>query len=346
MPNVEDRNRDINGRFQPDYLDELDWESKFKDAKSLYDLQKLYKEFCITMFGRNGELDQNVLKLLEDLRLAIQTEMLSKGFTFMQNPFLTYVRDFVVKNPESFTKEKYNLIHNAYLDRLIDDNDLKGKGFFKKDNLIFDPEFFKLDQRLMKQYLVLQNRFKNISSSDIGNTKILNKYNNFEKDADKKQFVTDMFKNGLPAKDFYSVLHSNKKDPLRNAHEINQLLALVGANKEEAEDVGRRNYKDLVNSCTTIQQCKDVLTGILYGLSLDVNSEKNKQMSANLTNILTKHYLNPKLTDAEKSKIFRTTKQVYNVSKGGEIQATIKGLIDKVNQMENAAKAKEVGKQQ
>lgn len=262
---------DISNQF----LEEQDWEQEFKKAKSLYDLRKIYNNFCISVFGKDGHLDQAAAKVLDDISIAVETELKAKGYTFMQNPFLDFIKDMVVRNPKFFTKEKYNLIHNSYIDNLINDDDLRGKGAFKKGNLIFSPELYRFDTATMRDYLKVQSWIKDLSSSDIYNAKVNKKYDDFEKESDKRQFAIDLLHSGLPAKEFASESHSDPNSKLRSLFEIKQLITWMGGLTDKKQE--KTNFTDIYDDIDSPETGKKIISAILYGAAKNAKQDTTKK---------------------------------------------------------------------
>ena len=342
MPNDKDRFRNVyNGQYRPDFIEDDDWEARFKNAKSLYDLKGkngVYMQFCRAMFGNKNELSPELEKTLDEISVALESELLAKGFTFMQNPFIQYIYNFIVKHPEVITKEKYNLIHNAYIDKLINDDDLKGRGFFKKDDLIYTPDLFKLDTKSMRALLELQDDIKDMSGETVRNLHTKEKYNNFEKDGDKRQFAIDLFRSGLSPKEFNTASHSDKTSPLRPLKDIKQILAFIDVTGKD-EDTTKSSWEDLVKDIDKIDTIKQIVTALLLSISRD---EKKSTLYNQLRNdkLVARFLIVPNMTDKQQGAIIRKLKTNYNI-KVQDVSKIVNALKQKYVRLVQNEKSKE-----
>lgn len=105
-------------------------------------------------------------KVLGTIGTAFTQEINDLGFTVLKNPFIAYLKymggkpEFkrnIVQNPSPYIQ-----IHNAVAKRVLTFNDLFGLGYFKRNNIIFTPDFYKQSIHDTSRYLDAQHQLEKI----------------------------------------------------------------------------------------------------------------------------------------------------------------------------------------
>lgn len=129
--------------------DQKDWKSKLAGAVNK---DNVIKEFIYTTWKTKADA---VLKIKEPLLAECE----SYGFGIegdTKNPFIQFISDVYLKYINSFTPEKYNIIHNLVANGRLTGKDLSGDGDMGKGNLVFCKALYELDAKVIKLYLTKQ----------------------------------------------------------------------------------------------------------------------------------------------------------------------------------------------
>ena len=105
-------------------------------------------------------------KVLGTIGTAFTQEINDLGFTVLKNPFIAYLK-YMGKKPEFKQNivqnpSPYIQIHNAVAKHDLTFNDLFGLGYFKRNNIIFSPDFYKKSIHDTLRYLEAQRQVETI----------------------------------------------------------------------------------------------------------------------------------------------------------------------------------------
>ena len=121
------------------------------------------------------------IELFNALGTAFIEELLKLGFDEITNPFLAFVIKYYTLNGIDGNIIKaipYNGVHNAFINGNITEKDLRGTGLLKEDNLIFNPELYKITEGELPSYLNIQKQaLDNINRKENQEIKALNNNN-------------------------------------------------------------------------------------------------------------------------------------------------------------------------
>lgn len=332
-----------------------DWPSAFKqayltDLKSNKTMATNSKSAIDQVWDRyyqevwHTDSDDSVKKLLASIHKPFNKEISNLGYTADQNPFVAFLQtmkdDPVFKESIIADPTKYSYIHNAYISDYLSDEDLFGKGKLKTNNIIFNPEFYKLNAGTLTTYLYIQKMveviyttnttpFRTFVSDAVDGTNLLNtKYGN-----KIVEFITDLcYKNGNvivnslarsegdPTKGFNSIENINKaisicftnetvtsaKKAITSSTDKQELLDITSSNLEEA-------IKHIIKITTTVEHLGNFIDAIL---------QLNKALPRADIDKYRKDYNIPErtLTETELKKVLTTGCTKYNITKTLKIE--------------------------
>ena len=136
-----------------------DWKAKLAGAVNK---DTIIQEFIYTVWPEKAK---EVLKIKNTLLLECEAYGFETGGS-TQNPFITFISEVYLKYSSLVTPAKYNVIHNAVVDRYLTDEDIAGNGKMGKGNLIFCKTFYSLDTNVLKLYLKKQFNLLNATTKD------------------------------------------------------------------------------------------------------------------------------------------------------------------------------------
>ena len=128
------------------------WASEFDKEDSVENKRDLWKDYYEKEWGK----DTNKIKALGD---AFTQEVLNLGFTEDKNPFITFIKNNL--NKLNINAKNYPAIHNAYLDKAINDAILRDPN----GHLLGNTELMKMPAKTILNYLIAEKELTDAIAS-------------------------------------------------------------------------------------------------------------------------------------------------------------------------------------
>lgn len=115
-------------------IEQKQYKQALDKCSSVAEEDEVFDDYFITELKA---LPQDRLVEISD---TFKEELKSLGFDESTNPFITFVKRYLVQN--KLDKYKYNVLHNAYIDGTIKKTDLNGKSIDGWNHIIFNPSLY------------------------------------------------------------------------------------------------------------------------------------------------------------------------------------------------------------
>ena len=144
-----------------------DWKALLDEAEKNHDdekLKQIWNDYYDTEWGtKSGKYIQEVCDQVKLLGKPFTNELLTLGFTENLNPFITYIKNHIEFLLDGLlTEKKYAAIHNAYINKWINKDALKGIDIKTTDdklaNIINSKNLFSYSAGVIVEYLDQQGR--------------------------------------------------------------------------------------------------------------------------------------------------------------------------------------------
>lgn len=100
------------------------------------------------------------VETLQKIGSPLQKELMSLGFHETKNPFISFLRtvlkDEKIKTAFEKKPATYACVHNAFIDNIVSEEDLRGIGLLGPSNIIFNPNLYTKQLADIQKYLQLQ----------------------------------------------------------------------------------------------------------------------------------------------------------------------------------------------
>lgn len=204
--------------------DDNDYDKRYDEAKDQAERNEIIAEFFKDedFWGKNISYYD-----LSILGSPLTTELHYKGFNEKDNPFLTLLKKILPN--KDITEEKYRVIHNAYVNNDITDDDLTGKKNTKISQFLDSKQLWKQSPDVIEKVI------ENISDTDF------RKNNELAWKALLDQWINRNILNKDNYKILMSIINSyidSSDQQLRNKQQFNLL------NLREIQDSKDRNIAD------------------------------------------------------------------------------------------------------
>lgn len=218
------------------------------------------------------ELPDISIEKLQALGGTFEQELLKKGFAEASNPFISFVKHYLGKQGQSLTERQYMNLHNAYIDGLIDDNDLRGKGVLGENNLIFNPDLYNKTWDEFSKLLRVQKLYNNPSTleEEITNDQIKDAFGDLgdPKNTNRANFLTALLYKGadMPKRKFAG---ANPKGPINSIDTINSILQWCGGGQVAQQEPPQKQNWQLAmqegsfHTPITKQNASEVMSAII-----------------------------------------------------------------------------------
>lgn len=216
---------------------DTDYDKRYNEAKDQTERNKIIAEFFQDKDFWGNKISYYDLSVLGS---PLTTELHYKGFNEKDNAFLTLLKKILPN--KDITEEKYRVIHNAYVNGDIHDNDLTGRNNRKMSQFLNSKQFWKQSPD------VIEKLIDNVSNKDF-------RKNNR---VDWKALIDQWINRNTLNKDNYKILMSiissyidSSDQQLRNKQKFNLLdLRDIQTSKESniANEWLKKSKNMLVNA--------------------------------------------------------------------------------------------------
>jgi len=135
-------------------IDTKDWDKTYKNwAKDTKSQEEFWNLYFKTAWGSNA---QKVAYLGE----AFRQELTTWGFKEEHNPFINFVKTYVVKDGYNITGDKYEKLHNAVVYNQITREELQNKGNKFLNLIIFNRSLYNHSAKDIEEYLLAHYSIK------------------------------------------------------------------------------------------------------------------------------------------------------------------------------------------
>ncbi len=173
-----------------------------------------------------NSFNENTL-IVKILGAAFQEEIKKFGFYEKSNPFLYYVKNFIIPNKMIVSESKYNKIHNAYINNKLDKKSLFGLDYVENNishNIIWSSAIMKNSTyQQLEQYIDAQ------ASLDYN----MYTFKEYVGDNTSEAFIIDMFffEPGNLSTKTRGAWNGEAKDPAAVKQELGTIVAQKNQNK-------------------------------------------------------------------------------------------------------------------